>query len=182
MLDRLGNVQRGFPTAIPGKCPHLRKANGQKGTRGHSGKDGLTKALVASLTLERGHGLPAAVDGLPIVPLEVVRHTQVGARQDGRAAIPASRGQVRARWLDAMAGSYWPTDKKYCARWRETRPSRRGSSRASASVSASWRSQGALDAVRGPCRQCTGHTAHRWPVPAARGVRQMRESRQGLFA
>ena len=76
-----------------GKRPHLRKAKGQIGTRLHGGKDGLTKALVALLALQQGHGSPVGVHGLTIVPLEEVHQTQVVVRLDGRVAIPAGGGQ-----------------------------------------------------------------------------------------
>jgi hypothetical protein len=66
---------------------------GQKGPRPHGGQDGLPKALVALLALQRGQGSPVGVHGLPIGPLEVVHQTQLEVRLDGREVIPAGGSQ-----------------------------------------------------------------------------------------
>ena len=73
MINCLSNPQPFFPegTALS-ECAQLGMTPGEEGPGGHGGQENLAEALAVPPPVERGHGLPEAVDRPTIVALGLV--------------------------------------------------------------------------------------------------------------
>jgi hypothetical protein len=68
-------------------------ARGEVGPGEHRGQSGEDEALAAPSPLEGCHGLPEAVDRLPVVALGLVSRAEALVRHSQQADLPAGRGE-----------------------------------------------------------------------------------------